>query len=154
MRSRRSRATVSKALLIMGYSSSTSLKLSTDREQRRQQLSARTLAVLLPRVSRQISAGRRRGKKKRQIICTTSLKHVLLRASQRLTTGISKRVINTKCFMMIAHFSHTYKLCVTLQTHLCLFQIHSYKQRQKQFYQCETIKHQKTSASEPHRWST
>lgn len=32
MRSRRSMATVSKALLIMGYSSSTSLKWSTDRE--------------------------------------------------------------------------------------------------------------------------
>ncbi|TNN81974.1 hypothetical protein EYF80_007620 [Liparis tanakae] len=32
MRSRRSSATVSKALLIMGYSSSTSLKLSTDSE--------------------------------------------------------------------------------------------------------------------------
>lgn len=56
IRSSLSRATVSKARLIIGYSSSTSLKLSTDREYRRQYVSARTLAVLLPRVSKQISA--------------------------------------------------------------------------------------------------
>lgn len=36
MRSKRSSATVSKARLIMGYSSSTSLKLSTDSEYSRQ----------------------------------------------------------------------------------------------------------------------
>ncbi|TNN43666.1 hypothetical protein EYF80_046135 [Liparis tanakae] len=56
IRSSLSTATVSNALLIMGYSSSTSLKLSTDSEYRRQYVSARTLAVLRPRVSRQISA--------------------------------------------------------------------------------------------------
>lgn len=55
MRSRRSTATVSKARLIIGCSSSTSLKLSTLREYRRQYVSARTLAVLLPRVNKQIS---------------------------------------------------------------------------------------------------
>lgn len=66
MRSSRSTATVSKARLIMGCSSRTSLKLSTDSEYRRQYVSARTLAVRRPRVSRQISgggvAGRERGK--------------------------------------------------------------------------------------------
>lgn len=56
MRSNRSTATVSKARRIMGCSSNTSLKLSTLREYRRQYVSARTLAVLRPRVSRQISA--------------------------------------------------------------------------------------------------
>lgn len=56
MRSNRSMATVSKARRIMGYSSSTSLKWSTEREKSRQYVSARTLAVRLPLVSRQISA--------------------------------------------------------------------------------------------------
>lgn len=56
MRSSRSMATVSKARRIMGYSSSTSLKWSTESEKRRQYVSARTLAVRLPLVSRQISA--------------------------------------------------------------------------------------------------
>ncbi len=55
MRSSRSRATVSKARRIMGYSSNTSLKWSTESEYRRQYVSALTLAVLLPRVSKQIS---------------------------------------------------------------------------------------------------
>lgn len=55
MRSNRSMATVSKARRIMGYSSSTSLKWSTEREKSRQYVSARTLAVRLPLVSRQIS---------------------------------------------------------------------------------------------------
>lgn len=55
IRSNRSTATVSKARLIMGCSSSTSLKLSTLREYRRQYVSARTLAVLRPRVNKQIS---------------------------------------------------------------------------------------------------
>lgn len=55
MRSSRSMATVSNARRIMGYSSSTSLKWSTEREKRRQYVSARTLAVRLPLVSRQIS---------------------------------------------------------------------------------------------------
>lgn len=52
-------ATVSKALLIMGYSSRTSLKLSTEREYRRQYVSARTLAVRRPLVKRQISGKRK-----------------------------------------------------------------------------------------------
>lgn len=56
IRSKRSTATVSKARRIIGCSSSTSLKLSTLREYRRQYVSARTLAVLRPRVSKQISA--------------------------------------------------------------------------------------------------
>lgn len=52
-------ATVSKALLIIGYSSRTSLKLSTEREYRRQYVSARTLAVRRPLVRRQISGERK-----------------------------------------------------------------------------------------------
>lgn len=55
IRSSRSTATVSKARRIIGCSSSTSLKLSTLREYRRQYVSARTLAVLRPRVNKQIS---------------------------------------------------------------------------------------------------
>lgn len=49
-------ATVSNARLIIGYSSKTSLKLSTEREYRRQYVSALTLAVRRPLVKRQISA--------------------------------------------------------------------------------------------------
>lgn len=60
IRSRRSMATVSKARRIIGYSSSTSLKWSTEREKRRQYVSARTLAVRRPFVRRQISAGDRK----------------------------------------------------------------------------------------------
>lgn len=60
MRSSLSTATVSKARLIIGCSSRTSLKLSTLREYRRQYVSARTLAVLRPRVNKQISGNRRR----------------------------------------------------------------------------------------------
>lgn len=55
IRSNRSTATVSKARRIIGCSSNTSLKLSTLREYRRQYVSARTLAVLRPRVNKQIS---------------------------------------------------------------------------------------------------
>lgn len=55
MRSKRSTATVSKARRIIGCSSRTSLKLSTLREYKRQYVSARTLAVLRPQVSKQIS---------------------------------------------------------------------------------------------------